>query len=80
MADKHTDPLDIASEQEEWFRESSVRQAMMASRPEQTKDENGNWEHEECVDCGEDIPEGRLNLGKIRCIDCQELKEKRQRR
>jgi hypothetical protein len=26
-------------------------------------------------DCGEEIPAGRLALGKVRCIECQRMKE-----
>ena len=26
--------------------------------------------------CGEEIPEARLKMGKVRCRDCQELKER----
>lgn len=28
-------------------------------------------------DCGDEIPEGRLALGKIRCVACQAWREKR---
>lgn len=28
-------------------------------------------------DCGAEIPAGRLALGKIRCVDCQALRETR---
>lgn len=31
----------------------------------------------ECVDCGDQIPMGRLKTGAITCIDCQTMKEKR---
>ena len=32
----------------------------------------------ECIDCSEDIPEGRQRLGGVtRCIDCQSEHEKR---
>ena len=47
--------------------------------PEQRRDEDGNWETLECVDCGCDIEEGRLNLGKVRCLRCQETLEKKRR-
>ena len=47
--------------------------------PEQRRDEAGNWETLECVDCGKEIEEGRLELGKVRCLRCQELLEKKRR-
>lgn len=37
------------------------------------------WETTECVDCGEEIEEGRLELAKIRCKRCQEILEKKRR-
>jgi len=35
--------------------------------------------YRECVDCGEPIPRERLQArpGTVRCIDCQERKERR---
>lgn len=39
-------------------------------------------DHRECIDCGEPIPKERLQIrpGTVRCIDCQERKERRDRR
>ena len=37
------------------------------------------WPEKECIDCGRDIEEGRLNLGKVRCLRCQETLEKKRR-
>ena len=31
-----------------------------------------------CVDCGDNIPEARLAMQRIRCVDCQEVLEKNQ--
>ena len=47
--------------------------------PEQERDAEGNWQVTECLDCGRDIEEGRLNLGKVRCLRCQETLEKKRR-
>ncbi len=47
--------------------------------PEQIQNEDGSWPETECVDCGCDIEEGRLNLGKVRCLRCQETLEKKRR-
>jgi len=37
--------------------------------------------HRECIDCGDPIPQERLQArpGSVRCIDCQERKERRDR-
>ena len=47
--------------------------------PEQEQNEDGSWPETECIDCGCGIEEGRLNLGKVRCLRCQETLEKKRR-
>ncbi len=47
--------------------------------PEQIQNEDGTWPVTECVSCGDEIEEGRLALGKVRCLRCQELLEKKRR-
>ena len=47
--------------------------------PEQVQNEDGTWPVTECTSCGNDIEEGRLNLGKVRCLMCQETLEKKRR-
>jgi len=34
------------------------------------------WDKESCFDCGEDLPEVRINLGRVRCIHCQTKAER----
>lgn len=82
------DMLDAASEQEMLRTSAAVAEQRAKSAPEQTPiqtvDEQGNpvtvWPHMYCVDCGDDIPEGRLRLGKIRCVTCQGELENKARR
>lgn len=38
---------------------------------------DGVWPHPDCADCGVDIPEARLTMGKVRCVRCQERLERR---
>ena len=47
--------------------------------PEQVQNEDGTWPVTECTSSGNDIEEGRLNLGKVRCLRCQETLEKKRR-
>lgn len=75
-----TDPNEAASELEEAERSAAITNLRSRVRPEQVQDANGNWKTEDCIDCGEPIGEGRLKLGKIRCIHCQTLLERQQRR
>lgn len=73
---KHADPLDQASELQEAHNDESIRKARLAAAPEQVRDINGNWPTLECVDCGEDIEEIRLEMGRIRCFSCQSSLER----
>ena len=65
--------MESASLHEQRERDAAIARAM--SRPES----DPNFDGRHCVeeDCGDAIPEGRLALGKIRCITCQQAKEKR---
>ena len=71
MSDNSADSLDHASDVEQAFRDAALK----AARTEEPvpKDFDG----ESCYDCGSDIPEGRLALGKFRCVGCQAAREKR---
>lgn len=74
---KHADPVDIASDLELLHNEQLVAFARNANKPEQEKNPDGTWDEMECRDCGEDIPLARLEMGKVRCVDCQSILEKR---
>lgn len=76
MSEKYTEQVDQANQIAEEFTAAHVQRIQARNKPEQVRNEDGTWPHEECVDCDEPIPEGRLSLGKVRCISCQEHKEK----
>ncbi|MFN9030129.1 MAG: TraR/DksA C4-type zinc finger protein [Betaproteobacteria bacterium] len=40
-------------------------------------EEHPDFDGKHCVDCEIEIPEARLAMGKVRCVDCQSLREKR---
>lgn len=44
-------------------------------QPEKHPDFDGST----CLDCGDDIPQARLDMGKIRCVHCQSALETRHR-
>ncbi len=66
------DLADIAQEQRErayerWWSEHQTTQRAI--------DDEGR--PHDCIDCGERIPQARVNLGYcLRCVDCQEVFEK----
>ncbi len=71
------DIADQAQDQIEAFNHQAVERARKAaSRVESHPEFDGSH----CVDCGIDIPTARLNLGKVRCVDCQGRLEKSKNR
>lgn len=68
------DLLDQASQASELFLEEGVSKAVGRLQPEKHPDFDGRH----CVDenCGVVMPKLRLQLGRIRCVDCQERREK----
>ena len=70
------DDLDRASDLAAQRVESTVSDLRRLAQPEQVC-VDGVWPHTECVDCDLEIPDGRLAMGKVRCIGCQERLERR---
>lgn len=70
------DLADLASDRIEQHQADSERHARGRSGPESHPDFDGSH----CVDCGDDILPARLLLGKIRCLDCQEVLESKKAR
>lgn len=67
MQERHSDPLDEAAALSASMTDAAIEQARRANAPESHPDFDG----ESCVECGDTIPEGRLALGKVRCVTCQ---------
>lgn len=65
--------FEMAERLEQAQRDSAIKQASKSAAPETHPDFDGTH----CVDCDIEIPEGRLKLGKVRCVDCQSHLEKR---
>lgn len=81
MSAPEADILDQASQLTQTLTDAYVSNVQDAAMPEQKRNADGTWPITECVgpgpgdECGEPIPEGRLALGKIRCISCQGMRE-----
>lgn len=56
-------------------REQGIARVKALAGPETHPDFDGKT----CVECGEDIPPVRLSMGKVRCVYCQTLLEKRRK-
>jgi RNA polymerase-binding transcription factor DksA len=71
----HTDESDRASAIEAIFNEDALRDAKKRAQPETHPDFDGTH----CVGCGEEIPAARLELSRIRCVECQDQLERRRK-
>lgn len=79
---KHTDPIDEGTEMALMFTENAIKAHAVKVAPEQRKvlKEGATqleWEHLDCVDCGDPIEPERLEWARKRCVCCQSIKEKR---
>lgn len=63
--------FELAERISEEEKNTSIKAAQVAAAPEHHPDFDGLH----CIDCGIEIPSARLNLGKIHCVECQELIE-----
>lgn len=73
MQERHADVIDEANVLAAALTEGAIATARRANAPETHPDFDG----ENCVDCGDPIPPGRLKLRKVRCVECQSALEKR---
>lgn len=71
------DPLDFAARLTETLARASEDAIRRLAQPEQVRDADGNWPRSSCVDCDEPIGTDRLEQGRVRCIDCQTILEKK---
>ena len=79
--EKYSDPLDVASRNEMYATNESVRVQRLNSIPQQFPDDKGNFLIRECVCCGEDIGEQRLRVAikNLLCWDCATAQEGKKR-
>lgn len=75
--ESHPDPIDRASEVTDEITQDAIDRYRRLAAPEQVRREDGSWPHTDCQSCGDDIEEGRLEMGKLLCFRCQTIKEKR---
>ena len=68
-----SDSLDKASEIQDTINNAGIAAAALRVAPEKHPDFDGKH----CVTCGEDMPPVRLAYGRIRCVHCQTILERR---
>lgn len=79
---READILDQASTLAQTLTDAAVSCVQQAARAEQVQRADGSWPTTACVECEEGLLPGRLALGKVRCVPCQqdlELQRKRWR-
>jgi RNA polymerase-binding transcription factor DksA len=67
------DEGDIASAIEMGF----IAQALSRHKEKVAPEQHPDFDGENCLECGNEIPMVRLEMGKIRCVHCQEALELR---
>lgn len=67
------DILDEASEVEQAYKDQAIANTVSKIKPEKHPDFDGVH----CLDCHEPMVSFRLSIGRIRCVDCQTLIERR---
>ena len=73
------DEIDRAQRQEQRTRDLAIKAALSNGRETEQPDEENGIRY--CLDCGLDIPKKRLvaRPDSVRCVDCQHIKEQRNR-
>lgn len=88
--ERNADLMDTASLAESISTACAIADTQAKSQPEkfysdegkmvvQGQNEQGEWAIPDCITCGEEIVEGRLKLGRMRCVDCQTKLERKQK-
>lgn len=70
-----TEQVDLAAKLQDDFNNRGIARAAAAVAPESDPDFDGKH----CLDCPTIIPKARRDLGRIRCVACQTIKEKHQK-
>lgn len=68
--------MELAESMASAERDRAIRESQRNLMPQQHPDFDG----ENCLRCGDPIPPKRLEMGRIRCTDCEGLLEKQRAR
>jgi RNA polymerase-binding transcription factor DksA len=76
---KFTDQIDLASHLADLHTEDALKKWKEGQPKGQVPNEDGTYPVTECVICGVEIPELRLQYGFVKCVDCQTDDENRKK-
>lgn len=74
MKERSADPIDEGSETAQTFLDANIKHYRDAAAPQT----HAEFDGKHCVGlwnepCGEELPQARLDLGRVRCVACQEV-------
>ncbi|VTU31858.1 hypothetical protein H4CHR_02893 [Variovorax sp. PBS-H4] len=72
---QEADNLDRAADLTRALAEAQIAAVRRQVKPEQVQNPDGTWPIVACIECDADLGQ-RLALGKIRCVTCQDLRER----
>lgn len=75
MSERHADPIDAATD----LAEEMNSRALANFRKQNVPQTHPDFDGKTCIDCADDIPAVRLEMGRIRCVACQGVLERKQR-
>lgn len=58
------------------YNETYQAAALATQRAKVLPESHEDFDGEHCLDCGDEMPLQRLAWGRIRCVSCQEFKER----
>jgi hypothetical protein len=74
MSDLNEKALEFA---EKSIAEGVQKRLVEMQKPQFCHPKFSDWDGENCFDCQEKMSEWRLGLGRVRCVDCQTIAEKK---
>lgn len=72
MSERYTELIDAAQQQQQENEARALANVRAKLEPQSHPDFDGLH----CVDGGEVIPLARLQMGRVRCVTCQEVKDR----
>ena len=72
----YSDSIDQGTDMAALHTAAAIAAQQRKMAPEQVQNPDGSWPVTECLACGDDIPLPRIQMGKVRCVFCQERRER----
>ncbi len=70
------DDLDRAANVTQEMADQAISDVRHRARPEQVQRPDGTWPVTSCDECDTPLPQARIEMGRIRCVYCQGVRER----